>query len=495
MSDERTKDSFCEMGLLLEEFGDGRSTYAVETGLKPSFVLRGSIEDLEHGFMGDGPGRPSSAFHGKKVRINVEAPFDQDFLQRVRENCLDSSDKIDSSLIVVGEEPTCNIGQYRVPSLCGHAFVRADVRGEQFELWGEQHETEPVEITLSLPIDAFEGIRRQALEAYDCRRILSARMRLIGNALPPEPKGLPEFGLKLNQLDISKNQGYAIQSFEISRTRLFVSNRGRVEYLEPDDGEGYGIGLSIMLSSVRYQLAIERPVDTWPVDTSISCLGRIIGEHGKPLQGVEVEVKFSEHETNPFGETPKQAYFGKFEYWPKNPEPDGLNASFNFYLWYLPSDARSLIQVLADQGPNAQIEISVLLEVEKGAFDGTSKMSGHVRRYGFDVSRTLVAPDQDRAASIADIERLSKAVGDLYELTESMRAANEEKHRLDRPATTGDVELLRDTVTQTNAAPVVAQLFGYLQYMNSRIAWIWWFSLGALAAGIAAYLASIWPWE
>ncbi|MCW5641139.1 MAG: hypothetical protein KIT63_03490 [Rhodoferax sp.] len=496
MSDEKTQESFCEMRLLLEEFRDGTSTYAVETGLKRSFVLLGSIEDLDYGLMGDGPCRPG-AFHNKKVRVDVETPVDQEYLQRVRSHRLDSGGKIHSSLIDVGEESTYDIGKYCGPSPCGSAVVRAAVCGEKLELDdGDEFESEPVEMNLSLPLDAFEGIRRQAKEAYDCRRILSAKIRLVGNALPPMEERLQAwFGLKLAQLDISKDQGYAIQSFEISRTRLFFYNRGRVEYLRPKEGEGYGVGLSIMLSSVRYELAIERPVDSWPVDTSISCLGRITNAHGKPYQGVEVEVKFLEHETNRFGETPKQAYFGNFEYWPKDPEPNGLNASFNFYLRYMPSDARNLIQELVGRGPNANVVLSVLLAVEHAAFDGTSKVAGNVRRYGFDVSQPLVATELDRAASKADIERLSKAVSDLHELTESIRTANEEKHRLDRPATTGDVELLRDTVTQTNAVPVLAQLFEYLQYMNSRIAWIWWFSLGALAAGIAAYVASTWPWR
>lgn len=495
MSDEKTEESFCEMQILVDKYVDGASTYAVETGLKRSFILLGSIEDLDYGFMGDDPGRPGSAFHNKKVRIHLRTPVDVKLVQGVREDYLGKRSTPGSSLIYVGEESTYNIGQYCGPSPCGLAFVQADVRGEEFELFGEQHESEPVEITLSLPVDAFEGIRRQAKEAYDSHRVLIAKMRLVGNALPPMEERLQGwFGLKLDQVDISKPQGYAIQSFELSNTRYVDTDRGRVEYLRPKEGEGYGINLSIMLSSVRYELAIERPVDMWPMDTSISCLGRITRAHGKPYQGVEVEVKFLEHETNRFGETPNQAYFGNFEYWPKDPEPNGLNASFNFYLRYMPSDARSLIQELAGQGPNPQIELSVLLAVEKAAFDGTSKLSGHVRRYGFDVSQTVVATDLDRAASKADIERLSKAVGDLHELTESIKAGDDDNYLPDRPATKGDVELLRDTVTQTNAVPVIAQLFEYLQYMNSRIAWIWWFSLGALAAGIAAYLASTWPW-
>lgn len=505
MSDAAVVGSFCEMRILVDEFRDGTSTYAVETGLKRDFLLFGDIEDLDYGFMGDGPGLSRSAFHDKKVRIQVGTPVDEEFLQRVRENRLGDSKKIGTGKIYVGEDSTYDVGQYCGPSPCGSAFVKADLRGEQFELFGDQVEDEPLKIYLTLPLDAFEGIRQQAKEAYESRRILSATVRLIGNALPPA-EGRPQelFGLKLHQLDISKDQSYAIQGFEISWTRLFDHHKGRVEYLWPKEGEGYGVGLSIMLSSVRYELAIERPVDRWPVDTSISCLGRITNAHGKPYHGVEVEVKFLEHETNRFGETPKQACFGTFEYFPRDSEPDcfpkgflpeGLNSRLYIYLRYMPADARSLVHELVGRGPNANVVLSVLLAVEHAAFDGTSKVAGNVRHYGLDVSQPLIATELDSAASKADIERLSKAVRDLHELTESIRTANEEKHRLDRPATTGDVELLRDTVTQTNAVPVLAQLFEYLQYMNSRIAWIWWFSLGALAAGIAAYVASTWPWR
>jgi len=496
MSNEAAEASFCEMRMLLDKYVEGSSTYDVESGLKRNFVLFGSIDDLDYGFMGDGPGRPGNTFHDKKVRIDIRTPVDEEFLGRVRETRGQSLD--------VDDAPTFNVGDFCNLNPCGLAFVHQDLSTEPFEADGEKYEPEPIEIYLSLPLDAFEVMRRQAAEAYETRRILSARMRLVGNALPPKGQRLPVFGLKLNELDISKKNEYAIQSFEISPTRFVDSDRCRVEYLRPEKGEDYGIGLSIRLSSVRYELAIERPVDLWPMDMSISCLGRITNAHGKPYQGVEVEVNFLEHETNCFGEMPKKAYFGTFEYSPRDfvPEgfpkdffPEGLNASLSFDLRYAQADARNLINELVGPGPNAEVVLSVLLAVEHAAFDGTSKVAGNVRRYGFNVSQPLVATDLENAATKADFEQLGKAVGELHDLTESIRTEDESTYFPDRPATKSDLKLLHDSIAESNVAPVVAQLIENLQHISSRITRIWWFLFGGLVAGIAVHLAYASPWQ
>jgi hypothetical protein len=234
MSNLEAEASFCKMRILLDDFFGGTTTYAVEKGLKCSFLLRGSIEDLEYGFMGDGPGRAGSAFHDKKVRIAVEGPVDQDFLQLVREHRLRHSSSLRTD---DGEESIYDIAQYFGSSPCGLAFVKANLCGEQFEILAAHHEIEPVQVTLSLPMDAFEALRRQAKEAWEGREHLSATMRLIGNALPTKLNSLPELGLKLNELDISKDQGYAIQCFEVSNTRYVDADRGRVRHIARKDGE------------------------------------------------------------------------------------------------------------------------------------------------------------------------------------------------------------------------------------------------------------------
>lgn len=468
------------MELLLEEFHEGRLTYTVETGLKQEFVLSGFIEDLEYGFMGDGPGRPGSAFHDKKVEVRFETPVDEEFLQSVSENRLGDSNKIGSGKIYGYEDY-----KYCGPNPCGLAFVRAALCGEKFERDdGEEFEGEPVTMFLKLPLDAYEAIRRQAKESYDSHRILSATMRLIGNALPPTGERVAELGLELKQLDTSKHQGYAIQSFEVFKTRYVDAARGRVKHISPKEGESYGLSLSVKLSSVRYERGIEQTEDT-----SITCLGFVNNAHGKPYQGVEVDVSFWEHETNRFGETPKQAYFGEFVYFPKEQEPKGLQARFRFDLRYMPTDASRLIQELVGPGSNSKVELSILLAVDEAAFDGSSKMGGNVRSYAFAVSQTVVDTDVENAATTTDVERLNEVMGEVTNLMESIRVENECKLLPDRPATKQDVELLRDAVAQINVVPVIAQLFEHLQQMNRRIGWIWWFSLGALVSVVACYLA------
>lgn len=54
----------------------------------------------------------------------------------------------------------------------------------------------------------------------------------------------------------------------------------------------------------------------------------------------------------------------------------------------------------------------------------------------------------------------------------------------DEPVTKADIGALADRLTQPGSGQAIEQLKQSLQSLNSRVGWVWWFSLGALVASI-----------
>lgn len=54
----------------------------------------------------------------------------------------------------------------------------------------------------------------------------------------------------------------------------------------------------------------------------------------------------------------------------------------------------------------------------------------------------------------------------------------------DEPVTKADIGALTDRLTQLDSGQAIEQLKQSLQSLNSRVGWVWWFSLGALVASI-----------
>ena len=54
----------------------------------------------------------------------------------------------------------------------------------------------------------------------------------------------------------------------------------------------------------------------------------------------------------------------------------------------------------------------------------------------------------------------------------------------DEPATKADIGALADRLTQPGSGQAIEQFKQSLQSLNSRVGWVWWFSLGALVASI-----------
>jgi hypothetical protein len=54
----------------------------------------------------------------------------------------------------------------------------------------------------------------------------------------------------------------------------------------------------------------------------------------------------------------------------------------------------------------------------------------------------------------------------------------------DEPVTKADLEALADRLTQPGSGQAIEQLKQSMQSLNSRVGWVWWFSLGTLVASI-----------
>lgn len=380
MGEEQFEPRSCKLDLALLRYGGVKTSYDAKTGLRRSTVLSGRIHDRYDHYIGP-LALGDSAFDGKPVHVDISSPPDLSWLEEIRD-------------------------RHGVDGACGAAFVKAGVEAEQVEPEiGEPFEVEPVQVTVMVSTDAFEAICRQAAEAHDHRRIIGATVILAGNSLP-SPR-LKEVSIRPKELDVSADRGYAVSSFEIFDSRYTDHLRGRVLRVERGREEGYGARISIQLTEGRYEVDVERALVR-----AISCEGRVINASGKPYDGAEVTIEFSEHEPNSFDELPERAFFGEFGYYPKQPDKEYSSTRFMFDLRYVPGDARDLLIPLLSQeiGTRAvqighEMEgLSPLLSQEVGTrvvlavnlanedaelLAATDELRGNVRRYDFKVWRRL----------------------------------------------------------------------------------------------------------
>ncbi len=371
MTEEQSEHRTCDLSLVLFRYGGVHTWYDAKAGLRRSFVLSGRIDDPYRRPLGDigESGEGDSAFHNKAVRLEFASPSDPKWLG--------------------------NLGAARgAGNVFGGVWVNAGVKPEQFELDGETVEAEPVEIKMEMDPDAFEAIRRQAAEAHDLRRIMWAKVTLIGVSLPKPPSRLGSIHLK--DLDVSKDQEYAVSGFEIFDTHYTDHLRGRVLQVKCSRDEPYGAYVSVLLTGAQYKVHAERALVH-----SISCEGRVINGKGKPYDGVDVTVEFDEHEPNRHDELPERAFFGEFGYYPKLPEKQYSSTHFAFYLRYLPDDARNFLIPLLSQEVGTQVVLTVnLTNKEADLIAATDELRGSVRHYSFEMRRRLV----DYGAALKQLE-------------------------------------------------------------------------------------------
>lgn len=385
MPEEQHQESYCDFRMLLSRYSGVSTTYDAKGGIKRSFSLSGHIDDPYQTPFGDIQefGAGDSVFDGKPIRLEIYSPPDPEWLGWPKH---------------IRDTPS-------ISHACGLARVNADVEPETFELFGETVEDAAVRVVLAVSGDAFEAIRSQAAEAYDHRRILRAEVTLIGDALP-EPDKPPvsalDLRLKPKHLDVSKAQDYGGRDFEISGTRYFDHQRGRVLQVEPDREEGSGASISILLTKSRYQVSVEHALFH-----SISCEGSVINARGKPYDVMDVAIEFDWFERNRHYELPKRAYFGEFSYWVELPDEEYSSTHFTFHLRHLSEDTREFIIPMLTQTLENEVILTVnLTNEEDELLAATDKLSGSVRNYSFEVRRRLRTMEDDERQVIKDDENM-----------------------------------------------------------------------------------------
>ncbi len=358
---EQSEQRTCDLKLLLFRYGGVHNWYDTKSGLKRQLVLTGRVDDPYQSPSGNfDEFSPGSAFHEKPVRLEISSPPNEKRLADV-------------------------MGSLGVDNAFGVVWVEAHVEAKQFELDGEMVKAEPVRVSVEMSPDALERIRCQAAEANEKRRILLAKLTLLGNSLPEPDNSLGYIDLK--DLDVSKRSSYAIGGFEIFDTRYVDDSRGRVLRVESGRGEGYGAYVSVLLTDARYEISAERANPY-----SIYCAGRVTSAWGKPYDGVDVTIEFTEHEPHRRDEPPpRRAFFGEFGYYPKLPQEKYASTHFTFHLRYLPEDARSLLIPLLSQEVGTRVILRVnLTNEEEELLSATEGLQGNVRQYSFEVQRRLV---------------------------------------------------------------------------------------------------------
>ena len=329
-----------DLELSLLRYGGLSTWYDAKAGQRRRLTLFGLVENGE-----------DTAFRYKPVRLNIYSPADPAWLKEVRTS--------------LGEEHAC-----------GSVAVTAGVESECVDI-------EPIAARLDVSAEAFEAISSQAMDADDRNRMMGATLTLSGNAIP-DPR---RFNMFLEDLDVSKAQEYAVTDFEINNG-LFDDLRGRVMEVERGMGEGFDVRVTVLLTNVSYKILTDRALVY-----SISCEGRVT-DSGRTLDGANIRIEFNPFDSSRGKELPLRAFFGRFNYYPKQPNEIDSSAGFGFELRYVPKDARDLLIPLFSQEPRTQVVLTIyLIKNEEELFAATDTLSGDVRGYSFEVSRNLIGND------------------------------------------------------------------------------------------------------
>jgi len=371
MTEAKSDQRKCHLGLVLSRYGSIKSSYDVKGGLRRSINFCGHVDDPDLGGSWSPPS--DSPFHGKPVFVEFLSPPNPEWAKVVSDSYGDG-----------------------VGIACGRVKVNAGIEAEQYEFEGETVEVSAISVTLAVTSDSFEAICRQAVVAYDHRRVIWAKVTLFGKSLPEledDSDSLFEEDLVyLKDFDVSEVRGYAVDSFDIINTIYTDDLRGRVLPIESNRDEGYGTRISILCSNTRYKVNVGHGLVY-----AIACEGRIVSATGNPYDGADVDVRFAEYEPNRVtGELPERAFFGEFTYWPsKGKDGERSTSSFSLDLKYVPKDAHIFFSpLLTHGGSGTQVILDVTLTIENEDLSAaTGRLEGSVRDYRFDVHKRLVDDD------------------------------------------------------------------------------------------------------
>jgi hypothetical protein len=412
MADDQSRKVTCDLKLALFRYSGAHSWYDAEAGFKRQFVLSGRIDDPYVRPLGDiDESAGNSAFHDKPVRLTICTPADSERLTKV----------------------AARLGGR---NSMGVALVSAQVEPDRFELDGEVVATDPVHVTIYIDHRAFEALRQQAAEAHDHKRIMWAKITLTANFLSNIGDIFHRTSLK--QLDISEDTDYSVIGFEIFDTRYTNDFRDRILKLEPKHGEDYGTSLSILLTDAQYEISIERPLIH-----SICCNGLIINGNDKPYDGLNVDVRFVEHELNSYQERPERALFGEFSYYRRQLKQIYSTDHFTFYLRYLPEDAHNLLIPLLNQKIGTSIILVVDLVIKENELLATTEeLLGDVRHYTFRVARRIF-----------DYEPIFRQLNEARRYAEECAAGNNSTKISVERVTENDLKKIRRSVLAGRLLP------------------------------------------
>lgn len=342
---------WCTLSLLLFRYSVVVSKYDAESGLSRKFTLSGIVDDPDKA-------RPS---HQTAVDLEIVSPIDPKWLKRLAE--------------AVGDD-----------LIVGGIYMRAGLQPEKYEDGGDSVDIAPIRTRVAVDNDSFERIRRQATEACDQRVILSAQLTLVGGGLPvPETKVDAAFGRPFNELEVSNDCEFGIASIELSNTIYVDEYRDRVLAIDPKPTEGYGTTISVLITQIHYSVNIERGCVS-----VLRCEGTVLSARGAAYKEAEVSIEFTRHGRNRLSEDlPKQAYFGEFDYRPRDSREDSL-PDLQFELRYPPQDEWTRMLPLLGEAGSARIVVHINLIVEQTDLQNArSKVHGDVRSYSFQVDRML----------------------------------------------------------------------------------------------------------
>lgn len=483
MAIDQSDELFCEVSFLLDSCHDGSASYSGDAGLARTLVLRGFIEDLDYGPIGDGPGSPGSVAHSKKVRIEVRSPVDEDFLSRVIENRLPPAP---APPAIIGSGGVANGGSvdFSRASVCGLASFRANLGANTYSALGQEVVDDvPVEVYLCVSDDAFDNLRSQSMEAYRRLQILSCKLRLIGNALKDKPDRTPFLGLKLRDLDLTKDQVYAVEHFEIATTILIDHYRGRFRPVPSGEGEALGVGLGVRITDVRYEI-----YSAYPGAISLTCDGSVIRAHGTPYHGASVTVHFLPHDDGGVGSPIDRAPFGDFTYHPPSGEAGSQSSHWSLCLRYFQPDIRDLLQELVGKRSSGVVDLSVNLLTDAKALEGSQQVSGSIRNYSVAASYAHLSSDANILATSADLRGIMSIADELRAEMVSRRESEELLSSWQRPATAGAVEAVLAAVTPSNGRNPVNDLLAAQERSNRLVKAVLWLSGISLVVSAAALI-------
>lgn len=346
MPENNVREPFCRLTMLLSSRSSYEVSSAPDGGVRRSLTLSGFIDDADS----EAWSVAASALHKKPASIEIYSPPGTGDVEGIAKDT----------------------GVKSAPGVVG---ISASGKPEEFELRGEKILGSVARARLGLEPASFADIRQLVSHAEILSRKLLLNVELLGSSLPPMPDGLPPLlGMKPADLDLSRFNVYAFRDFKIFMTRFADRHNERIGAIYPNEKDSTS-RLDVLLTTFRYDVDVSAPLTH-----SLRCEGHVLKRLGQPLENVQCDVTFQEHDKTRQYEWPERAPYGRFGYYPASEQVSSPFVSFD--LMYMPEDVRELLLPLFTLPADYQVIIGVSLAASTGDFTGaTAMVSGDVLQY------------------------------------------------------------------------------------------------------------------